>query len=805
MLAVAVVTAVNVLTARLERALDVQGQTLLAANRVLESSQPISDQWRLKANDLGLKTATTAEFASMVFAGEAMHLASVKAVSPGYPLLGEVTISQRPFAVEESNLESVVAIPSPGTVWVDSRLLPLMALQLGDYLEVGEKRLSVAQVLIEEPDRGGGFGAVGARVMMNASDMAATEVVQPGSRVRYRLLLAGESEPLAQFERSIASELSTHQRFVTVEDRQQGLARSMKTGKRFLLLTAMMAVMLAGVAIAITGRSFCHRQVAQVALLKSLGAGRRQIRSLYLQQLLFLGLITSLAGVLLGAVLQAVILGALEPLFPQIGQPVPYSVYFTGVYTGVICLVGFTLPNLWYLPAVAPVTILRQDTRLQRARPVIQALVGLLTLLLLTALFSLDMMLITAVGGAVSGLVALGVLLSWSLRKVLVRMNVHRANWRLALGALRRSPVDVAVQITVFALALMLLLSLAGLKTSLIADWQRQIPQDSPNHFLFNIAPYEIQEVSALLRQNDLHETPFYPMVRARLTRINDDPVSDLPRSSSNVLRREVNLSWAEQLGSDNKILQGQWWPVGEELESPLVSVESEVASELNLQVGDSLEFSIGGLTLSAAIASVRSVHWESMNPNFYFLLSPGALDDFAPMALTSVYIAPDQKAVINDILQQFPTVVVIEMDRVIAHIQSIVDQVSTGVSWMLWVVLVAGALVLWAAVNGSLEHRKQDIAVLRALGAARRLVLSSIAIEFALIGLAASLLAVVAAEGLIWALQTQVLDIEPRPHGILWVAGLMAGVTLVSGLGVMACRPVTHSAPMGALRTNGN
>ena len=802
LLAVAVVTVVSVLTLRLEKALELQGQALLGANRALQSSQPIPESWLRLAEARGVETALTAEFASMVFAGDEMQLASVKAVGQGYPLLGEIRISREPFATRAETIERAVGVPPAGEAWVDSRLLPVLNIALDDSLEVGEQRLRVSRVVIEEPDRGGGFASFNARVMMNLADMDATGVVQPGSRVAYRLLLAGPDAALDDLLDELRPQFTRHQKLIDLESQQRGLARQLETGRKFLLLAAMMSVLLSGVAIAMAGRAFARRQIDQVALLKSLGAGRSKVVVLYGQQLLTLALLVSALGLVLGDAMQRLVAVSLSSMFPlQMAAP-DWRAYMPGVITGLVCLLCFTIPPMWHLPRVSPVKILRRELHTPAINSYLQCLFGLLALLGLVALFSADWVLVGIAAAALLALLVAGAGIAGVLLRLADPLARLGANWRLALGAMKRSFQQSVIQIVIFGLAIMLLLTLAGLRGSLIGDWQ-QLPADAPNHFLLNIAGDEIEPVRALLRERDLQLTQFYPMVRARLTHINATAMQKADEQRSNVLRREVNLSWAESPGEDNQLIAGVWWDaLTANPDKHWVSVESEVAQELGLRLGDQLTFSIGGLELNAEVTSFRTVEWESMNPNFYFLLSPGALERFSPMALTSLHIPAAEKLVVNDLLQRFPTVVVIEMDRVIEQIQAIVERVSAGVSWMLWVMLIASFLVMWAAVNASMDERRQEVALLRALGSGRRRILGSLWIEFALLGAFAGLIALIGAELMLWAVQTQMLEIEPRAHLWLWLLGLLLSVLVIGAMGVLACRRVVTASPASMLQS---
>ncbi len=804
-LAVAVVSAIGVFTERLERSLIKESSSFLGADRIVRSSHPIDPAWFEAADRRQVRQARTAMFSSMVFAGDNMHLASVKAVTPGYPLAGRLEISTIPFAVAAADIAVAPGVPAPGEAWVDSRLLPLLDIELGQRVQVGEKTLTVTRVVIREPDRGDGFSLFGARLMMNFADLAATEVIQPGSRVRYHWLLAAEGARLDAFMQWVEPQLTEHQRIVDLESAQRGLSSTLQTGRRFLMLAGVVGVLLAGVAIAIAAQRFAGRHVDQVALMKSLGASAWRIRGLYMGQLLLLAAVASLLGMLAGDLVQRAVVAALAAIFPISLGAAPIGAYGIGAITGLVCVLFFALPPLWHLPLVPPLKILRREMQVGAIRTWLQGALGLCAVVVLVWLYSGDARLTAAVIVGLGAVIALSALVAWRLLHAGRYVGMRAGSvWRLALANLQRRRGQSVVQILVFAIALMLLLTLTTVRTTLIDEWQVQLPADTPNHFLVNVAPYEVEPIQRLMTQQQVQANHLFPMVRGRLTHVNDAVPAAQVQREAEVLRREANLSWAESLNPDNRITAGVWWPDWPAERGVGVSVEQDVAAELQLALGDRLRFSIGGLRLDATVASIRSLEWDSMRPNFYFLFSPGALDNYSPMYLTSVYLPPQKKLFINDLLRKFPTVVVIEMDKVIEQIQTIVAQVSQGVELVLWLVLVGGLFVLLAAVNASMDSRLQESGLLRALGSRRGLVMGSLWAEFSTLGFFAGLLAVLGAQVLLFGLQAWALDIAVRPHLWMWLLGPLGGAALVGALGVLSCRRVVTVAPAVVLREVG-
>lgn len=804
-LAVTVLSGIAIFTDRLESTLISESNSVLGADYIVRGSQPHNSSWSEWAFEAGIRQTQSAVFSSMVFAGDEMHLASVKAVDKDYPLRGHFEISQIPFAINANDIEIAKAIPATGEAWVDSRLLPLLKIKLGDKVAVGEYDLTVTHVLIREPDSASPFSMTGARLIMNIADLSKTEVVQPGSRVDYQWLIAADDmQQLKRFVDQLKPQLNKHQRLVDINSAQERVGRTLKTSKQFLLLSAVIAVLLAGVAIAIAARQFSGRHTDQVALMKSLGASATRIRSLYFSQLFLLGTIASLLGLVFGHFLQQIIATSLQETYQIRLGPAgayPYALSFS---SGLICLVFFALPALWYLPSVPPLKILRRELSINTTQVWTQAALALFAVLSLVILFSRDLELALSISGALLAVILATLIIAYGLlvlsKKWVVRMGGF---WRLAFANLQRNRGQSLIQILVFAVAIMLLFTLTIVRTSLIEEWKVQVPDNAPNHFLVNIPPDEMPHVETLLKEAQVRPEPIYPMMRARLTHINGIETTEDKRSSSNALRRELNVTWADNLAADNKIMEGLWWDKWQrtEAELPGVSVEIETATEIGLKIGDKLQFSFGGLEMHAQVASFRSLDWRSMRPNFFFIFEPGALDNFSPTYITSIYLSASQKSFINTLLHDHPTILVMELDRIIEQIRSIVNQVSDGVLLVLWLTLIGGCLVLFAAVMGSIAVRKQQAGLLRALGSPKQLIVGSICAEFAILGAVAGLIAIIGTEILLISLQKYVLETTIQPHYLFWLLSPVSGAIFVSALGYMGCRRVVTTPPAVVLR----
>ena len=805
-LAVAVVTSVGLLADRVEKALVAESSSFLAADRVIHSGRAIDPTWQEMAAEYNIESAQTAIFPSMIFHGDVTHLAAVKAVENRYPLRGALKISTVPFTTDPDRIEQVRHGPESGEAWVDARVLPLLNIQLGDAIEVGEVKLKVTRVLIEEPDRGDSFSLFGARVLMNWDDLEAAGVIQPGSRVRYRLLLAGSDRQLDEFLGWLQSRLTVHHTLLTPDQAQAGITDALDKGRKFLLLAGSAGVVLAGIALALASRRYADSQGMSVALMKSWGVSARRVRWLYWQQILWLALLGAISGLLLGAMLQNILIALVREWLPVVLPAAGWRPWLTGLLTGGICLLGFALPAIWHLPLESPLRVIRREVVGSPVNNGVKLLIGVLAIMLLLLGYSQDLTLATIllVSFAVTALTCMG--LGYQLLKIALLVGQKMGSqWRLALANLWRRRLQSLVQLVGFSSAIMLLLLMLVIRTSLIEEWRWQLAEDAPNHFLINVAPYQLDEVNKILQKNHLASAGWYSMVRGRLTHINGNPPSQLLKEQHESLNRELNLSWSATLPADNRIVDGVWWEnaTADEGITP-VSIEANLASELGLALGDRLTFSIGGLPVEAVVTSTRDLQWDNMTPNFYFLFPENSLQEFPRIYMTSLYIPKTQKLVLNELLQQFPTIQVIELDVIIHRIQQIISQVTSGLEMMTLMILACGVLVLFAAVSLSMTERLQESAILRTMGSPRRLILGVQLIEFAALGLAAGLLAVIGAETALWLLHSRIFQLPVRLHPWLWLAGPLSGAMLVGSLGLLYSRRVVVQPPLRVLTSIG-
>jgi putative ABC transport system permease protein len=799
LVAVAASTAIGYFGARLNGAMLLRATEFLGADLVLSGSAAALPEQVEAGTQLGLEHAQVVEFASVIAGEQSIQLASIKAASGGYPLRGELKSAAEPYAAEQPG-----GGPGPGEAWAEARLFAALDLRVGQSIEVGNRQLRLTRVLTYEPDRAGDFYSLTPRVLINLEDLASTGVVQPGSRVRYRDLWRGDSETLARYREATEKSLAAHQRLEDARDGNRQIGGALGRAERYLNLASLAAVLLAGVAVALSAARFAARRFDASALLRCLGLSRREALSLFALQLAMLGLLACLAGALLGWIGQLVLFQLLQGLLPPGVPPGGLLPAIAGMATGLVALAGFALPPLAALGRVPPLRVLRRD--LLPVPPSSWLVYGaaLLALGLIMWRLSLDLKLTLGLlgGGLLATLLLGGALLFGlsALRRLLARASLP---WRLGLGQLLRHPLAAAGQSLAFGLILLAMALIALLRGELLDTWQDQLPAESPNHFALNVLPEEREAFAARLAELSPHPAPLYPIVAGRLTLINGEPVQGIVSKDSQgerAIQRDLSLTWAANLPAGNVLVDGQWWNDLPQSDLPGVSVESELAESLGLKLGDELNFSVGGLERKARVSSLRQVEWDSFQPNFYMIFEPGTLQDLPATYLTSFYLPPHSEKQLVELSRQFPAVTLLQVEALLEQLRSIMAQVSLAVEYVLLFVLAAGLAVLFAGLQATLDERLRQGALLRALGAERRLLLRARRAEFGLLGAGSGLLAAVGCELASFLLYRYALELQWQPHPWLLLLPLI-GALLVGGAGVWGTRRALNASPLTVLR----
>ncbi len=803
MVAVGTVTSISLFVDRLHQALLKESANFLAADRYIGSSEAIPDSFREAARARGLDVADTLSFPSMVFTLDDRNtLVSVKAVSTGYPLRGWLEIADEPFSRGTPTSE----LPAVGEVWLDARLFPALGVAVGDEVEVGLARLTITRVLTTEPDRGGSMYDLGPRLLMRIEDVPATQVVQPGSRLSYRLLLRGDEADLEALKASLKLEDDPNYWWRSIRESSPTIGSALDRAESFLLLGGLLGVLLAGVAVALSAHRYARRHYDHVGVLKTLGATPNQVLGAYLGLLATVGCVAVLLGLLVGTGVHLAIVALLKSIIP-VALPLPSArPFLLGTLTGLICALAFALPPLLHLRSVSPMRVIRRDVGTPPPSQILSygaAAVGSLGLLIW---YSGSLMLtIWTLVGTLGALLLSGVLASLLLKGGRVVGMQAGSVLRLALAGLQRRRKENMAQILIFGLAIMLLLILVLLRTALLAEWRSEVPEHAPNHFVLNISPGDVEEMGAMIDAVSPEQGGLFPMIRGRVTAVNGIDAGTWEKSHRSELgdgpglRSGRNLTWTAQMPADNTLVAGQWWQPGDE--RAMVSLEDDYARDLGLSIGDQLTFDIGGERLDVEVTNLRRLSWESMRPNFFIIFSPGALEQFPATYMTSFYLEPDQKQFLNDLLSRFPTVTVIEVDAIIAQIQSIIARVTQAVELVLGLVLASGCLVLVASIHASRDARMSEHALIRTLGGTRRLIAGSLAAEFAALGLFAGIVAVVGAELTVLFLQTRVFGLGASLHPWLWLVGPAAGALLILVVGILGTRQLVSAPPITVLR----
>ncbi len=799
-LAVGALTAVGFLTDRIGKAVARQANEVLAADLRLRSQEPVPLEWSALAKEYGLGTAETMSFPSVVFAGDASALAAIKVVSVGYPLRGTVRVADKLFGEQRE----VDGIPEIGEVWADGALLARVGADIGDYLAIGELDLKVSAVLTYRPDQSIGFSSLAPSLLMNEADISRSGLIGEGSRVSYALLVAGDDAAVAEFNDAIEDKLPESVRIRSQEESSERAYNAADRAQRFLSLTTVISLLLSAVAVAMSARRFAHRRMDAVALMKSLGATQGFVIAVALIQLTLLGIL----GVVLGS---AAGFGAEELLSLILADLIANDLPDPGLRpvvlasgSAMVLLLGFALPALIQLRNTPPLRVLRHDA--MPPAPSRLSVTGV-SLAAVAALLYRSVgdprMLIILMGG----ILVIAAALYLVGRGLVALIGRFRSGvgvaWRYGLANVARRGRDSAVQVVAFGLGLTVLLLLTLVRTDLLEGWRQTLDADAPNHFLINIQPHEVESLGVFFEENGVPVPAFTPLVRARMTSINGESVKEreYPNEDGRWLtNREANLSWSAEMSASNELLEGEWWPPDYD-GPPLVSIEEESAANAGLSIGDRLNFFVAGRDVEAQIASVRKVNWDSFQPNFFIVLSPGALAGMPTTYISSMRLEIDQRAMLVDLVRSYPSISVIDLDSILQQVRGIIEKASLAVQAVFVFTLAAGIAVLFAAVQSTIDERRFESAILRALGARRRTVFFGVMAEFAALGLAAGILASAGASILAAIVAKQLFQLPYEFNPLVWVVGLTAGVLLVCVSGFFAARGAVNAAPADVLR----
>ncbi len=812
MLAVAALTAVGFFADRLNTGLARDARQLLGGDAIVGSDKPAPPEMAAKARAMGLRVATTASFPSMARApdgrGGATRLVAVKSVSADYPLRGRLQLRQ----TVDGAVETVASAPAPGTAWVDAPLLDALQLQPGDTLLLGDASLRIDRLIVIEPDRGAGFMSFAPRVMISEADLGATGLIQPASRVGWRLAVAapGASDaPVKAFvqwaEEYIAQAGLRGMRIESLEGGRPEMRQTLDRAEKFLNLVALLAALLAAVAVGIAARDFAERHLDDCAMLRVLGLSQRRIAGAYTLEFGFVGLLASGGGVLLGLLVHNVFVWLLAGLLEaRLPPPGPWPAAF-GLGVGLTLLLGFGLPPVLQLARVPPLRVMRRDVGNLKASSLLVLAAGAGGFVALLMAVSSDLKLGAIAVGGFAAAIGVFALLAWAAVRLLRRVvpEAGAPRWLLlATRQLAARPAFAVLQVSALSVGLLSLVLLVLLRTDLIGAWRQATPPDAPNRFVINLQPDQGEDFKRMLVDAGVSRYDWYPMIRGRLTAINGQPVA--PSSftddrAQRMVEREFNLSHDARLPAHNQLVGGRWTPE----EADGLSIEEGLAQTLGLKLGDTLRFDVAGQTKESRITSVRRVDWGSMRVNFFVMFPVSALPEL-PSTSISAFRAPDKPGFDNALSRRFPNITNVDVSASVAQVQRVLDQVIRAVEFLFGFTLLAGLVVLFAAVSATREARAREFAVMRAMGAGGRLLAQVQRAELLGVGALAGTLASVAAVVIGWALARYAFEFSWNPSPWVPLAGAVAGALLALGAGWWSLREVLRRPVLETLRRAG-
>lgn len=799
--AVSAMTAVGFFTDRVGRAIKSQASAVIAADLMIRSPAPIEPSFLGAAGDLGLETAESMSFLTMAVSGDENVLAIINAVTEGYPLRGELLVSEAMF----ENTFTATGVPEPGTGWAEPGLLGRMDIDVGDVISIGVREIRITKVLQYQPnDAGGGMTNLAPGLLVNLADVPSFEVIRPGSRATYRELFAGDEEKIRSLRANIEATDLQSARVRGIEDAGEQINAAIDRAQRFLTLASLVTVILAAVATAMASRRYALRHLESVALIKSMGATQRVIQRNTLTQLVFVILGTAAIGSAVGYFAQGALV-ALAADFLKVELPeTRFGAGVLGLITAATITIGFALPHLLSLKNTAPIRVLRNDLPPPALSSGAAYGIAILTLLLLIFSIVRDLKLLGFIAGGLALVALVSVAGGWVLVRSFTQFRgAAGVAWRYGLANISRRGKESVVQIVAFALSLMVLLLLTVVRTDILEEWRETLPTDAPNYFLINIDPESWPGIETFFREEMGTEPDFLPFIRGKLARINGVAADQLeftdPRGT-NFARREANLTWRSELPESNKVDAGAWWD--DEYEGEIqVSLESSLARGLGVGIGDTLGFSVGGEEFDAPITSLRTVEWDSMQPNFYVMLSPGLVRELPQTYVASVYVQPENRRSLNRFVREFPEVTLFDLEVILGQVRMIIERASLAVEYVFLFTLLAGIVVLLAAVQATRDERRFESALLHTLGASRRKILQGIAVEFVALGSLAGVLAALGATAVGYVLAEQIFDLDYVIDPILWVVGLLVGTVVVGLTGTLATRKAVTEPPVVVLR----
>ena len=765
-LAISATTALKFSNEQIQNAVALQAAEMLAGDLVLSDNVPIEQRWKDQANTLGLQQSEVTMFASMAHTTDQFVMVNVKAIDASFPLRGALRVIP-----DASQIQS-------GDVWLSQRAMDLLKVKIGDALNIADGRFKVTAKIDHDSNQELGFSGFSPTVIISKQDVAKTNAIQTGSRIEYRLLMAGSAKNIQQFEQHFKQiqhpeaknklandQVLDEQSSLRLRNASEGNTRLMKPIANldtFLQLANILTILLCGIAIALTSQRYVQQNQDHIALMRCIGASKQQILWAYLALLATVFAIAMFIGSVFGIGLGFALLQLMLQLIPHLDVQFSASAMLFGplpiaMLTSAVVLLGFVLPSLWQLLNTPPIRVIRQQEKSVKSM-LWMLLAGTASLVLFSAVLTENLVLTAWVMGAIIGLCLILYFVVWALLKFI-------RNLKSGISAYVRTPYQTAFQITALALGLSLITVLAVLRTDLLERWQQQLPAGTPNQFVYGLPPFDMPEFKQQLEAHQWKGTPLYPNIRGRLVAKNDQPFSAQLVQQNNSLRRELNLTQSTTYPTDNKIISG----TATFSQSGEVSVEAKTATELGIKIGDRLTFSLPEGLLQAKVVNLRSVEWESFSPNFFFIFSPHSMDENAGSYLGSFYVPDAEKLKLIELIQQFSNTVFIDVSLILDEIKRIVSLLVQIVTILAVLVALSGILVLVACLNLLMDERKREVALLRSFGSSKQKLKRMLSMEIGFIGLIAGVVSCLFAE-VISAIASYKMDLIIQPHWEIWL-----------------------------------
>lgn len=808
--AMASVSVIYLIIDRVESATNRQASEVLGADLVISSPKKINQEWLDKAAELHLEKAQVVEFASVLFANEALQLSAVKAVSSNYPLRGRIEIAENNL----SKVQIVKGHPKQGKIWVEPRIMTILATQKGQSLELGYTDLEVEGVIMLQPGQGSTLFNIAPTAIIGLQDLAATKIIQPGSRVNYRYLFVGDKKKVADFNEWLKPKLNTSQKLVTVFDESPMAGSAITRSKKYISLSGLLTLILLGVAIAMSANRFATRQFDMSALMRCFGMNNNQVLTIFLIILLMVSLVGIGIGAIIGFTFQSLMVTWLVDLFGENLPSAEFSALLLPMLTSFILLMGFAMPSFIQLRSVPPMRVLRKQLSPMKASSWLVYGLAAVSLFIVMLVQMGDIKLLLSV---FVGLIVMAIFFAGLSKLVLAQIRKLTFFKSAAINySLRQLDANknvtmlhlLAFSSTIFVIALVIIV-----RTELISKWQQSLGEDAPNHFMVNISQQEVPIIDQFLRKNEINSTEIYPMVRGRVTQINHQVLKKVLSEKAqlhNSVKRELNMTWTKNLPKGNKIVAGAWkWDQFDadanvkdgQISEPTISIEDKMAKTLGLKLGDRLTFSIEGENWTAKITSLRSIDWQTFTPNFYIIASPGSLNEFSPTFINAFFLPKNKKKLVANLTTQHPTAIIIELDRIFEEIKQIINKVSSAIELIMVFVVIAGLALLLAAMEHTFTQKMRQSAILRTLGASRAFIASSFRFEFLWLAVLSSLVAITAIELVCYFLYQQIFNIEFEFHFSLWwqmPSALLLLMIVASWRGV---NRITKPSPLALLK----